>query len=224
MTVFRHLLSVHRRLYLGFWAVMSLFFLIIVTLFGAFGDLAFRGVEVTMWEGSANQAPRWFLFVMGIMQVTMTLPVLIAHGITRKAFWRAGLAFVVFSALLFTVLVMVGMGLETALFSANGGVSRLPDTYPMASAGNAVAYTAISFLAMAGYMLSGLLIGLVYYRMRVWQAIVLTPLALLPIIGAQLPPQSSLTLRLLVPLAAVLLAVPGSFAVMRTIPVRPKKA
>ncbi len=223
MIVFHHLFSVFGRLYLWFWGVMSLFLAGVVTLFVVFRGRAFLDADVTMWQG-AQQAPRWFLFVMGIMIATTALPVAIAHGVTRSTFYAGGLLFAAVSAGLFTLATMGGLAVEGALFVVNGGIERAPEDYPMASVGNALSATSETFIALLAFLISGWATGLAFYRLRWWKALPLTPLALMPMAWTQLPPGSPLALRLGGPVVALAVAVPLLYLLMRTVPIRPKKA
>lgn len=223
MTVLRHLFSVFGRLYVWFWLVMAIFFAGVVTLFAVFGERAFAGVEITMWQG-AQQAPRWFLFVIGILVATTALPVGIAHGLTRSALYRGGLLFTAASAVLFTIAAFGGFALEAALFAANGGIERLPESHPMISAGDALTGGALTLTGFAAHPLSGWAVGVAFYRLRWWQALPLTPLALMPIAWLQLPPASPPALRLGAPVVAMAVAVPLLHLLMRTMPLRPRKA
>jgi hypothetical protein len=73
-------------------------------------------------------------------------------------------------------------------------------------------------------MLSGWIIGLLFYQLRPWQAIPLTVLTPLTVAGALLPPGTATTTRFLGWCALVAVAALGGFLLVRGVPLRPKKA
>ena len=89
MTVLRHLSTAYRPVFFWFWGVMALFVTAIAASFEIFGPYLKHVMEATVWQGGGQQAPRWFLFVIGIMLATVNLPVIIANGMTRRSYFVA---------------------------------------------------------------------------------------------------------------------------------------
>jgi hypothetical protein len=223
--IFKHLFSTYRTVFLWFWAVMAFLATAIALSFVVFGPYIEKVMDSTVWEGAAGAAPRWFVFVIGIMLATVNLPVIIASGLTRRAYFGAVVAFTAVTALAFEAASMLGFVIERAGFAANGLVAFLPEDYPLNSFGDAARYTGEAYLALWGFMLSGWAIGLLFYRLRVWYAILLIPVGLGPIIGGgSLPPQIGPQVRIITLLAGLALAVALGFALVKRVPVRPKKA
>ncbi|HCT79180.1 MAG TPA: hypothetical protein DGT23_22005 [Micromonosporaceae bacterium] len=222
MIVVRHLFKAYRPVYAWFWGIVAVVLAGIAVSFEVFGHYTLDDERVSVWESVGQQGPRWFLFVMGILFVTINLPVVIANGITRRAYYRGAIIFTVLSAAAFTVLLMAGFGVEYAVYTANGMMAELPKEYPINSMGEAAKFAAKSFLALLAFMLSGWIVGLVFYRLRVWLAIALTPFAALPISGASLPIDSwaagVATAGLTIAVAVVI-----GFILVRTCPIRTKK-
>ena len=98
MRVFRHLLAVYRSVYLWFWTVMALFVTAVAVATQWMGPNMTKVMTSSIWQGGGQQAPRWFLFVIGIMLATVNLPVVIAHGITRKNYFAGVMFFSAVSA------------------------------------------------------------------------------------------------------------------------------
>ncbi|GIH08798.1 hypothetical protein Rhe02_68650 [Rhizocola hellebori] len=225
MNVFKHLFSTYRTVYLWFWAVMALFVLAIVLSFVVFGPYIENVMDASVWQGAAGAAPRWFVFVIGIMLATVNLTVVIASGITRRAYFAAVFAFTLATAALFEVASLAGFGVERAGFATQGLTGFLPVDYPLNSWNAAASYTGEAFLALWGFMLSGWAIGLLFYRLRVWYAILLIPVGLGPIIGGgSLPPLIGQGARIVTLTVGLALATALGFLLVRSAPVRPKKA
>ncbi len=228
MIVLRHLATVYRSVYLWFWAVMGLFISAIALSFVIFGPYLKHVMEGTIWQGGGQQAPRWFLFVIGIMLATVNLPVIIANGITRRSYFAGATVFSIISAALFALAVMAGFAIERAAFQIHGMQGYLPTRYPLTNLELATAYAGEAFLGMACFMLSGWIMGLTFYRLRVWVAIVLIPVAAIPLGAVSLPPGSEvgaeLATRMALAVGALAVGLLMSYGVARSVPVRPKKA
>jgi hypothetical protein len=228
MKVFRHLVAAYRSVYLWFWFVMALFVTAIVVAFQWIGPNMTKVMDSTIWQGGGQQAPRWFLFVIGIMLATMNLPVVIAHGITRRNYFAGVMIFTAVSAAAFTAAVILGFVAEQAGFEVAGVPYFLPEHYPLNSFGAAASYAGEAFLAMWGFMLSGWAIGLLFYRLRWWVAILLILVAGIPLGAFSLPPGvevgRELATRMALGIGASAIVVLLSFLLIRSVPVKPKKA
>lgn len=222
MIVVRHLFKAYRPVYAWFWGIVAVVLAGIAVSFEIFGHYTLDDERVSVWETVGQQGPRWFLFVMGILFVTINLPVVIANGITRRTFYRGAMLFTVFTAAAFALPMTAGFGVEYAVYTANGMMADLPKQYPINSLGEAARYTVDSFLVLLAFMLSGWIVGLLFYRLRVWIAIALTPLAALPISGVTLPIESwggAIAAACL----TIAVAVIGGYVLVRACPIRTKK-
>jgi hypothetical protein len=207
---------------------MALFVTAIVVAFQWIGPNMTKVMDSTIWQGGGQQAPRWFLFVIGIMLATTNLPVVIAHGITRRKYFAGVMVFTAVSAAAFAAAVMLGFVAEQAGFEVAGVPYFLPEHYPLNSFGAAASYAGEAFLAMWGFMLSGWTIGLLFYRLRVWVALLLILVASVPLGAFGLPPGvevgKELGTRVALGVASIAVVALLSFLLVRTVPVKPKKA
>jgi hypothetical protein len=138
------------------------------------------------------------------------------------------MAFTAASAVAFAAAVMVGFVAERAAFEAQGLAAFLPSSYPLNSFTAAASYAGEAFLAMWGFMLSGWTIGLLFYRLRVWVALLLILVASVPLGAFGLPPGvevgKELGTRVALGVASIAVVALLSFLLVRTVPVKPKKA
>ncbi|MET8763000.1 hypothetical protein [Lentzea sp. NPDC004782] len=79
---------------------------------------AFSDVEISAWNVVTSQIARWFLFWVGIYVIHNVLPIAVAHGRTRREFLVAASGFSVVLALAMAVLAWLG-------FLAEGGIYAL---------------------------------------------------------------------------------------------------
>lgn len=223
--VIKHLTSVYRPVYLWFWGIAALALAGIAVSFEIFGHYSLDDQRVSVWETVGAQGPRWFLFVMGIMWATVNLPVAIAHGITRRKFFRGAMVFGAATAFLFALLMLAGFGVERIVYTMNGMMAEI-SSYPINTWGEAAAYLAEAFVACLAFVTSGWAVGLIFFRFQVWVALVLLPLAILPALGGMPTTRNDAPWLTGTPTAitVVILALIGGYALVRTIPVKAKKA
>lgn len=136
------------------------------------------------WE-VGGQWPRWWLFALGIAQVAMQLPITVLHGVTRRSALRACGAVWVVVAVAWAAYMSAGHVLEQVLYDRLGWSYALQsphlfddgfDVPPML-----FEYGSI-FLA---YLLSGGLVGGLYYRHGGVRGTLLLPLGLLPVLAIE---------------------------------------
>lgn len=221
MIVLAHLFSGLRKVYAIFWAVMALILaglLVSVEIFGPWVD---DEGPISAWSTVGSQAPMWFLFTMGIMLSTVSLPVAVAHGITRRAFCHAAAVFAVASAVLFGLLVMLGYGVEYLTYHATGKLAELDQPFPVPTVSQALR----TMLSGLGFLLGGGAVGLCFYRLTVWRAIASLPLTVAPIVvGLQLPAVSGFTGDAAISVIVVLGMAVACYLLARNVPLRPRKA
>lgn len=160
MNILRHLFIAYRAVFAWFWGIMLLIIAGVATSFSVFGHYTLDDARVSVWDVVGQQGPRWFLFVMGIMYATVNLPVVIAHGITRRAYYRAAMVFIGLTALGFTLVIMLGFAVEYVTYTTNGMMDNLNSPYPITTWTDAFEYSLVSLLVLAGFSLSGWLVGL----------------------------------------------------------------
>ncbi|MDX8149365.1 hypothetical protein SK854_45085 [Lentzea sp. BCCO 10_0061] len=78
---------------------------------------AFRGVEISGWNVVTSQVARWFLFWIGIYVIHNLLPVAVAHGRTRREFLAAASGFSVVLAFVMALIGWLGFVVEGGIYS-----------------------------------------------------------------------------------------------------------
>lgn len=222
--VFKHLIHGYRVVFLWFWGIVTLAFTGLMIALATFGVWTGEDEAPTAWGLMSHQTPGWFLFVIGILCATTNLQVVIANGITRRAFTLGAFGFFAVSAVLFGLLVMLGHAVELAMFQANDVLEQFTVPYPTPTP----ARWLIAVLTFLGFATSGYLIGLIFYRFPIWLGILLSPLAIVPSGGGTWAPWGigwtwqggEIGLAALVIVAGVIVA----YLLASTTPVRPRKA
>lgn len=127
----------------------------------------------SVWAYFARSGPSWFVFSLGI-SVSQYLPVLIAQGVTRRRFVEGAALALAGTALLVGVLVVVGYVVEARLFSAYGvEAATLGSIF---GAGNQPVFVVVeSCLRSLLFGLTGVLVGITYYRVGGWLGTALLP-------------------------------------------------
>ena len=229
-TVAKHLAYSYRWVYGIFMSIMILVMAGLALSFEVFGHYTLDDQRSSVWETVGLQAPRWFMFVIGIMLATVNLPVLVAHGITRRVFARGALVFAVASSAAFSLLMLMGFVVERAVYTANGMMAAI-DNYPLAKVTDASRFYVEITLAGLLFMLSGWVIGLLFYRLRIWLALLALPVVTLPVIGGIAMGMSTIAgVRMsfanvvLIQLAAVLIVIALGYFLGRDVAIKPKKA
>lgn len=154
------------------------------------------------------------------------MPVHIANGVSRRGFARSAAVFGAISALAFSVLTLGGYGMQALILSARG----MSDVYPAISLGD-VATTGLGLLLInACYLCGGWLIGAGFYRFGVWWGILFAAVGILPgvagdvALGGQVDNGTGLAMSLLLAVCSIAAGLVGCYAIVRTVPVRPRKA
>lgn len=221
MIVLSYLFTGLRKIYLLFWGVMAVVFIGLLVVVNTFGPWDGDDGPTSAWSTVGSQAPMWFLFTIGIMLSTVSLPVVVAHGITRRAYCLGAAIFAVISAVLFGLLVVLGYGVEYLAYDAMGVLSELDNPYPVPTVSQAFR----TVLSGLGFVLSGWVVGLCFYRLSVWLALASLPLAVVPIVvGLQLPAVDRFSGDVFASLIVVLGMAVAGYLLARNVPLRPKKA
>jgi hypothetical protein len=226
MIVFRHLFTAYRKVFAWFWAIMALLLAGLCLSYEIFGHYPVQDNNTaSMWEVAGMAAPRWFLFVIGLMFVTVNLPVVVAHGITRRGYFDGAALFILASSAFAASMVLLGFGVERWVYHLNGIWAELTRPYPVNSLGQAGRLWLELFLGATAYMVSGWLAGIAFYRTRVWVAIACSPLAAAPLIAVSAQPlgrPAAWELGLTAVVSALGLGL--GYLFVRSVAIRPRKA
>ena len=198
---------------------------------------ATSSITQSTWE-IAGQWPRWWLFVAGITAVTTYLPVLVTHGMTRWAVFRAlGLAGLL-TCSLWTAAMVVGHVVERFAYARFGWPDRMTTSHLFGNGYDVLPMILEYELIFLAYTVAGALIGAVYYRFGGIRGTLLLPLAGLPgaIVEALvsgwyqsedrvgLPDSASAGLALvLMSVATIVLGAAVLHLVIRDVPIQSKK-
>ncbi|OLB74005.1 MAG: hypothetical protein AUI14_24720 [Actinobacteria bacterium 13_2_20CM_2_71_6] len=226
--VVRDLVAGHRLMAGLYWAIFAVVYAGLNIGFGLT-----HGVNTSVWQLSGGQVPRYFLSAVGILLTMLRLPVYVAHGVTRRQVILGGSVFAVLICALWTALTLLGYGIEYAVV-----VPRLP-LYPV-SLGQVPGLGVVVFLLDLAYLYSGWLLGSLFYRFGVRAGILLTPVAVLPSVGAEFALNvdwnsqplhfalgngaPALLASLLLGLVCVAVGAAAVYAVLRTVPIRLRSA
>ncbi|GGU41597.1 hypothetical protein [Lentzea flava] len=78
---------------------------------------AFRGVEISAWNVVTSQIARWFLLWVGVYVIHNLLPIAVAHGRTRREFLVAASGFSVVLALAMALVAWLGFVVEGGIYA-----------------------------------------------------------------------------------------------------------
>jgi hypothetical protein len=225
MIVFKHLVTAYRMTYAWFWGIMALMLAGLCVSFEIFGHYVLDSQRASIWEVAGTQAPRWFLFVMALMFATVNLPVVVAHSVTRRSYFQGTVLFGLASSVFSATMLLLGFGVERWVYHLDGIWAELTKPYPVNTLGEAAGLWLELFVTLAASMVSGWLAGLVFYRLRLWVALVCMPLAAGPLVAVSSAPLGRVgEWELALTAAATLIAVAGGYLLVRGVAIRPRKA
>lgn len=142
-------------------------------------------VEMSIMQ-FASQGATWFPFAVAITFVTSQIGVHVANGMTRRAFIRAHLLSVVVSAAAYTLLMSTAMAVEGAVYDRLGW-PHVPGDVERALWQDAFAPSLLEYgLVFLAAQMSGLLVGIAYYRFGGWWGTLLLPLTVAPVVLVQI--------------------------------------
>ncbi len=203
----------------------------------------FTPVTKSIWE-NAGQWPRWWLLAMAITLVSAHLPIVVAHGVTRRSALRALAVSGVLIALLWAGFMVVGHVLERAIYDRLGWSDVMDIPHVFADGYDVLPMFAEYGLIFLAYLATGVLIGGLYYRFGPIRGTLLLVPAMLPVVAIELlllstgwytglfgplnhrgmdvsrPPLAVFVGLVLVILSIVALAI---YLVLRDVPIRSKK-
>jgi hypothetical protein len=172
-----YLLRRHALIYSIYWSVMFGVLMVFMGTFDVFGPWILETGRASAWSLAIDVAPSWFMLAMGIVAAVMHLPIAIAHGITRRDFCIGAAVFAIATAVIFQVMKIVGLLLEAWAYQARGLMERLAEPYPWPTVGS----TLTDMGRGLAFMLGGWLVALVFYRLRFWWALLVSPIATIPV-------------------------------------------
>ena len=162
-----------------YWAILLLIYVIVSGSIAIFGSL-----EQSMWLSVGGPPPRYWLLSMGVVTV-LGGRVYISMGVTRRQVAEAYLLLYASMALFFACVQLAGFGPEHALYSAAGVLDGLTEPYPVTGAGDALRMLLTGLVVNLAHLISGALIGIGFYRYRLWGGLATIPVAVLPAIAAE---------------------------------------
>lgn len=123
----------------------------------------------------------WYPFSLFVVVTATYLTLHVASGMTRRSFVRASLLAVVVTGLLYGIVMTAAVLAEGAVYAANGWAPS-DDAVPPALEGLLPMLSAYALSFTSGG-LSGLLVGLAYYRFGALRGTLSLPLTLVPILA-----------------------------------------
>ncbi|GIQ70255.1 hypothetical protein DUZ99_06210 [Xylanibacillus composti] len=182
--LFKHFWESNWTIYVWFWAILCLMviggWVLQVTFLGEWIRLRddIDALPFGFWS-YLDQAPKWFLFVNGILFTTIVMPALIKHGISRRSFFHASLRKGLTVSVLFVAILIIANLLEF-------GVARwLGETLIFRFSAQDVwvnpVFNAVKlYLDMLLIFIAGWLVGLSFYHKGWLRGIVYSIVALAP--------------------------------------------
>lgn len=175
----RHLLAMLLYLALWFWAIAVVGIAVALVLADRFGDV---GTSVVQF---VRQGGIWFPFSLTVIIATTHLPIHVAAGMTRRSFATAALVASGVTATVYAAVLSLLLQAEHVLYERMGWVHGLSDIGLSATLSGSAADLGRVFvdylLMFTTGMVSGLLVGIVYYRAGGWWGTLALPLTIGPL-------------------------------------------
>lgn len=175
----RHLLTMLLYLAAWFWGIAVVVLTLAIVLVDRFGEITTSVVQFT------RQGGIWFPFSLAIILATTYLPTHVAAGMTRRAFATAALVAGAVTAAVYAAVLTLLIQVERAVFDRAGWTHTLSDVGLSAtSSGTAVDVGRLFLdygLMFTSGVVSGLLVGIVYYRAGGWWGTLALPLTIGPL-------------------------------------------
>lgn len=174
--------ATHLQVYLYLWMVGWAVVVVAVTVAIAVIAMVNGSVPLSIAQFVRNGPLVWFLFAIAIMVTTMYLAPHVANGMTRRSFIRGSLVAATGNGLLHGVTAAVVVLVEGAVFDRLGWAHAAPEGQPgLWERGAGILLLDHTLTALAGTV-TGLLVGIAYYRLGGWWATLALPLTLSPIL------------------------------------------
>ncbi|GIG68613.1 hypothetical protein [Phytomonospora endophytica] len=144
--------------YAWFWAVMILIYA------GIAAGIALWGTtDISLWETSTNST-KGTMAAMGVMSVPAFLPLMVAAGVTRRSFVVGVTAAIGTLATGSSLLLTIGYVIERPIYEAYGIPENLSTNHLFTDSSQLHLIFTESLIVQLAYAVSGLLIGLCFYR------------------------------------------------------------
>lgn len=158
------------------WGIITVLVVAILAIVGQSVTVELSGFAIS------HHGLLWFPFSIAIMLTVTYLPLHVANGMTRGSFIKAALLGNVLIGVLNAAFTMVALLVEREVFHRLGWFHGSTDTDGVEVLdGGALTYGVGLTLLFVSGMLSGLLVGVAYYRAGGWWGTLALPLTLLPI-------------------------------------------
>ena len=144
----------------------------------------FTPITKSVWENAA-QWPRWWLFSMAIAIVTTTLPVVVAHGVSRRTGLRGVAVAAVLISLIWAGFMTVGHVVERVVYGWLGWPDTMASPHLFADGYDVLPMFVEYAVILLAYIVSGCLIGGLYYRIGAIRGTLALPLGLLPVFAIE---------------------------------------
>lgn len=175
----RHLLTMLMYLAAWFWAIAVVVLTLATVLVDQFAEVTTSVVQFS------RQGGIWFPFSLMIIIATTYLPTHVAAGMTRRAFATAALVAGVVTAAVYATVLALLIRVERAVFDRAGWSHTLSDVGLSATPSGAavdLGRLLVDYGLMFGSgVVSGLLVGIVYYRAGGWWGTLALPLTIGPL-------------------------------------------
>jgi hypothetical protein len=140
-------------------------------------------LNISIWE-FAGQPLRWLMFASGVV-LGVAMPVVIAHGVTRRTFAAAATLFIGLVALAAAGYMTAGYLVERAAYAATDLPYTVGDDHLFTGVEQVHLLLAEYALAFAGYLTSGWLVAVCYYRLGPVRGTLCLPLTVLPLVAVE---------------------------------------
>lgn len=219
--------------YAWFWGAM-------IVVYGgiAIGISLWGSTDVSLWETSTNST-KGTMTAMGIMSVPVFLPVMVAAGVTRRTFVVAATAALASLAAISSLLICLGFIIERRIYEAYAIPEAFSTNHLYTDASQLHLIFVESLLIQIAYAVSGMLVGLCFYRFGPIPGVLLILPSAIPAVGTEavitggtwFGPAAGVAfgagwpiwLQVLVPSSAVVVAVMILHVVTVGTPLRPRK-
>lgn len=175
----------------------------------------------------ARQAFIWFPFSMAIGTTSAFVGVHVAAGLTRRALGIGAVLHAVVMGLAYTVVMIVALQIERAFYGTQGwGQAFLGESSVFVDTSQIGWILADLALVFVAAHLSGLLVGVVYYRVGGWWGTLALPLTLapllvvVPILAVELLDPLSTGPRVLIAIGVLAVAAAAYMAIVDRVPIR----
>ncbi|MGW6132514.1 hypothetical protein ACWFNE_21005 [Cellulomonas sp. NPDC055163] len=175
----RHLLAMLLYLAVWFWGIAVVVLTLAIVLVDRFGEVT------TSVAQFARQGGIWFPFSLTVILATTYLPTHVAAGMTRRAFATASLVAGGVTAAVYAAVLTLLIQVERLVYEQAGWTHSLTDVGLSATTSGTTVDLGLLFLdyglMFGSGVVSGLLVGIVYYRAGGWWGTLALPLTIGPL-------------------------------------------